>query len=471
MQNQFDNFPVLIVEDDNTTSALLSAVLRENGLNTLEFNSAANIRTALPDLPCPGAALVDLGLPDGDGLDVIRMVRQRYPELPFYVLTAKNAVSDAVTAMKAGASDYIVKPFEPIDLVTQLKQSITTYLANTAHTADGLTEQTGFFKWKSPCMQETIHTAKQAAKTLSPVLISGPKNTGKKSIAALIHQLSSRSGRPFLHLHAESFNRIGNHGGQSEEEEHTIQTSRDTLPRRLERAGNATVFIENIDKLDASVQRSLAEWIKQAKGSAQKPDSTCRLITASTTDFRTASDTGLFLEELLYLISIYRISVPSLAERPEDFTEICEQALTLICVNKRLRRPTITRKAAESLMDHSWPGNLAELYNVLEHAATHTNDGLITADNLPSLEETQPSDLRAVPLALGSASIDELSRASLIAALQACEGNRRRAAQRLKVSLRTVYNMIQRYGINEVLPSGREMLSKRMRGIRSEENS
>jgi transcriptional regulator of acetoin/glycerol metabolism len=132
---------------------------------------------------------------------------------------------------------------------------------------------------------------------------------------------------------------------------------------------------------------------------------------------------------------------------------LCEQIITDICVAGRLRRPSLTRKALEMIIDHTWPGNLSELHNVLEHAVTHTNDGLIGPDDLPRLfnagRTIQPG---AIPA--GGASIDEITKVSLVAALESCQGNRRRAAQRLQVSLRTIYNMIQRYDLATPRPKG-----------------
>lgn len=120
------------------------------------------------------------------------------------------------------------------------------------------------------------------------------------------------------------------------------------------------------------------------------------------------------------------------------------------CVSQKIRRPSLTRKTIEVLTDHSWPGNLCEFYNVLEHAVTHTSDRLIGPDNLPPLQKDDDltggnSRLQGIPL--GTASIDDMTKLSLITALESCGGNRRRAAERLHVSLRTIYNMIQRYGL------------------------
>ena len=154
---------------------------------------------------------------------------------------------------------------------------------------------------------------------------------------------------------------------------------------------------------------------------------------------------GAFRNDLWYALSVHHIEVPALAQRVKDLPQLCEDIITSICVNRRLRRPKLTRKALEAITEHTWPGNLAELQSALEHAVTTTADGLISPSNLPRLVNPPTQPAAATPATMAVSSIDEITRTALMAALDASHGNRRRTAQRLKVSLRTVYNMIQRY--------------------------
>ena len=158
---------------------------------------------------------------------------------------------------------------------------------------------------------------------------------------------------------------------------------------------------------------------------------------------------GRFREDLWYALSVFQIHVPEVHERKEDLPLLCEQFITKICVTRKLRRPSLTRQAMKILTRYNWPGNLGELQNVLEHAVVGTHDGLIGPGDLPLRGLHVPPQLPSLVSAesTGSASIDEITKASLVAALDECGGNRRKVAQRLKVSLRTIYYMIQRYGI------------------------
>jgi DNA-binding NtrC family response regulator len=157
---------------------------------------------------------------------------------------------------------------------------------------------------------------------------------------------------------------------------------------------------------------------------------------------------GTFRRDLWYLLSVHLIHVPCLRDRREDLPSICEEILTSICVKGNLRRPTITRMAMMAMQDYGWPYNIMELHNALQHAVANTQDGLISPADLPRYVQSgnQQQDSNKM-WEIGLTSIDEVTKASLEAALKACGGNRRRAAQRLQISLRTIYYMIKRYNL------------------------
>jgi len=217
---------------------------------------------------------------------------------------------------------------------------------------------------------------------------------------------------------------------------------------KLARCRGETLYIENIDRLHPAAQLQFLKLISDEPTTQTGKLPACRLITSSRVDFTAEIKEGRFRQDLWYALSVYKILVPCLAERTEDIALLCESIITRICVNAKLRRPTLTRRALEVLLDHPWPGNLNELHSCLEHAVTRTSDGLIGPDDFPPMHRQQGFDTPSA-LPIGGASIDELTKLTLTAALDACGGNRRRAAKRLKVSLRTIYNMIDRYGLRK----------------------
>lgn len=431
---------LLVVEDDHATAELVCMVMERNGIHAIPCHNIHEAATTLRENARVGAMLIDIGLPDGDGIDLIREAHQTYPKLPCFVLTAKDTVDTAVLAMKAGAMDYFTKPFDPDTLISSVKGAMEVYIGSFGSLDPQVLGNRKTWHWKSPAMLAALDSANQASKNSSPVMIRGAYNTGKGAIARWIHENSASKSKPFVtvnpavmapaQIHAELF-------GTTKESQTRLDQG------RLGKNKGGTVYIENVNMLDTSAQSALLAWLDGNSNSSpgQHP---CKLITSSAVNLEEAIQQGGFRRDLWYAISIYQVEVPCLADRPEDLPLLCENIITRVCVAAKLRRPTLTRKALEMILDHTWPGNLSELHNVLEHAVTHTNDGLIGPDDLPRMESS-PRPLQPGAIPLGSASIDDITKASLVAALESCQGNRRRAAQRLKVSLRTVYNMIQRY--------------------------
>ena len=443
---------LLVLEDEYTTSQLLCALLKAAGLSPIPCYSAANAETFLRDNDKIHAMLIDLSLPDGDGIEVMRKARKVIPGLPCFVLTAKNSVNSAVQAMKAGAEDYFIKPFDSEVLIPAIKGAMEVYGKRSASRIHDICAGQSAPRWKSPAYCKALEMAGLASKSLAPVLLTGAPDSGKKSLAKFIHQSGGYGNKPFYTINFATMT-----PEQMEQVMFGTPLSQpsETMERtggRLERSSGSTIYIENIDLLDLSTQEKLFEWITANETSLTGKPAPCRLIAASEANLDAAIRDGRFRQNLWYALAAFHVEVPCLSERPEDIPLLCESIITDICVTHKLRRPSKTRRAFEMIMDHSWPGNIIELFGVLEYAVTHTDDGLICPDNLPRLLGSAMSPVRngdARVDAIGAASIDDITKASLLAALEACSGNRRRTAQRLGVSLRTIYNMIHRYDIGK----------------------
>jgi DNA-binding NtrC family response regulator len=437
---------ILVVEDDHTTADLLCLVLRENGMAPLPAYSATEASQILRDQPQISAALIDLSLPDGDGIDILREARQIHPELPCYVLTISESVDSVVGAMKAGATDYMVKPFQPATLIATLKQAILVYHAHLPVQLSEPDFAAGMRSWRAPKMRAAVEAAFKAAASRAPVLISGMPATGKKSIAKLIHEVSGHK-TPLICLDAARLkpDQLATElfGSPSPETQDWLLAGKGLLNK----PGTTSLLIENVETLSPETQTNLLNWL--ALNDFEK-NSACRIITTTTATRAASLADGRFRKDLWYALSVYHVKVPRLLDRPEDLSQLCEDFVTRICIAWKLRRPSFTRKAFELITDHTWPGNLSELQNVMEHAVSHTMDGLIGPGDLPQLqtEQRQIVQTEVNGVTLGAVSIDEIAKIHLLAALEACGGNRRRAANRLNISTRTVYNMIRRYGID-----------------------
>ena len=447
--NAFLNYSrcVIVLEDDRTTSELLCLTLNRDGFEPLACFSVAEAIEVLHGESRPCGMLIDLFLPDGDGIEALRAGRRIHKGLPCFVLTAKETVESAVIAMKAGAENYLIKPFEPASLMSSLKGAVSNYWGQSGAPPEDIHSPQGLRRWKSPGMRQAMDIVNIASKTQSSVIITGGDCTGKNRLAQLIHQGGKMRQKAITTLNLKPLSAL-----QIEAELFGAPLNRVSDPHlqprgKLEKCRGETLYLENIDRLHPEAQAELLAWLTSEPPSAtgKRDTANCRIIASSPVDLAAAIDQGAFRKDLWYALAVYHIEVPALADRLEDIPLLCENIITRICVTRKLRRPTLTRKALEVLMDHNWPGNLSELYNCLEHAVSRTEDGLIGPDDFPAMIRHLQGGMHHTTFQFGASSIEEINKLTLEAALEACGGNRRRAAQRLKISLRTIYNMIERY--------------------------
>ena len=440
------SLPVIVIEDDATTLEMLRMILHSNGLNPIPFTTGLEALNYIRSHDQIGALLIDLSLPDMDGVELLREAKKLRNCVPGFILTASNDATSAVLAMKAGATDYFTKPFDALSLIATLHTALALRPDQVP-----LYEETVSFdaRWKAPLMKAAISDAKQAALSNSPVLIRGPISTGKDALARFIHQSSANS--------QEAFHEIDLAETPEERVEMLLfghELSTEGLHRtdgggRLTKFKGETMYLKNLEKLGHRAQTMLLAWIGQDIAVAPGNTDT-RLICSTTADMEELIEMGMFRRDLWFRLAISCIKMPSLRQRIEDLPILCEEILTSICIKGKLHRPRLTRTAMEAITDYSWPYNLMELQNVLSYAMANTRDGVISPANLPMF--VTPGDSSTNSLNIGDpglSSIDEITKASLKATLDACGGNRRRAAQRLKVSLRTIYYMIKRYELAE----------------------
>jgi DNA-binding NtrC family response regulator len=434
------SLPIVIVEDDATTLEILCAILRGNGMNPVPFPTGLDAMNYIKKHPVIGALLIDISLPDIDGIELLRQARKLRNCVPGYILTAKNDAESAVNAMKAGATDYFTKPFGHQSLVATMHAALALR-SSTPEIYEGAMAYHD--RWESPAMKSALADLKQATHSNSPVVIHGSSGVGKSAFARIIHDASNSSEKGFhtVNLAELSEGRVESElFGQS-------PSNSGSVGGRLKKSKGGTLHLANLHTLSLRAQAALVDWIKQNPPIAAGKSAT-RIVCSTTADMEELMKAGTFRRDLWYLLSVHRIHVPSLRDRKEDLPSICEEILTSICVKGNLRRPTITRMAMMTIQDYDWPYNIMELHNALQHAVANTQDGLISPADLPRYVHTGSQQADSNKMGeIGLTSIDEVTKASLEAALKACGGNRRRAAQRLQLSLRTVYYMIKRYGL------------------------
>ena len=436
----------LLVDDDVNFALGLAEVVGREGFATRTANTLkeakAEIAKSVPDV-----LLVDLHLPDGSGLDLFKEL-EGSPGAEIILITGQATVDTAVESMRRGASDYLIKPVD----FSRVKQVLT----NVARTRE-LKEQIGNLRGElrklgrfgpligaSPPMQRVYDLIAKVAQTDATVMLTGETGTGKELVAETVHSLSRRHKEPFLPINcgAVSPNLI-----ESElfGHERGSFTGADRMHRGYyERAHRGTLFLDEITEMPSELQVKLLRVLESGKvtriGGNEALTADVRVIAATNRKPEEAVTKGKLREDLLYRLNVFPIPLPPLRDRREDVDLLAEHFLALLNkehdTSKEFTRPALNR-----LRSHGWPGNVRELKNLVHRAFILAEDH-IGLDCLPlGVQESAGSSLN---LKVGT-SLGEAERRLILATLEEAEGDKKKAAEVLGISLKTLYNRLNEY--------------------------
>ena len=452
---------------------MMQTWLRKKGFETSRATSVGAAARLLMDGTKPDLVLSDLRLPDHDGLFLLGWMRKRGHNAPFIVMTNYAEVQNAVLAMKLGAADYIAKPVQPDILLQKIKDALAQ-AANTTAAADASTPPPStpnknshsssdksnetktetssnvprYIEGKSEASKQLYSYVQLVAPTPMSVLILGASGTGKEYVARRIHELSSRSDKPFFALDCGAIPKdvaasefFGHKKGSF--------TGADSDKRgAFETANGGTLFLDEVGNLSYDVQVQLLRALQERRirpvGGDREIEVDIRLVCATNENLEQAVAEGRFREDLYHRINEFTIYMPQLRERGNDLFLFAD--LFIRQANEELQRNVegFDASAAEMLVSNSWPGNLRQLNNVMKRAVLLTRGRLITTTELsqamgPTLQQ-QPS------LTLHDEN-DERER--IKQALQQTNGNKSKAARLLGIDRKTIYNKIEKLGIGD----------------------
>src|SRR5262245_31531430 len=439
----------LIIEDEPNERLGLSALLDAEGFRTRTADSLAAARRRLAET-VPELVLLDLSLPDGSGLELMDdLGGASRPDV--IVLTGHATVESAVQAIRAGARDYLVKPVEPRRLREVVHAVASRMGPVPPPPADGSVRRTGRTRFghligASRAMQDVYRLIERAAPTDAPVLVQGESGTGKELVAHTIHDRSLRRGKPFLALNcgAVSPNLIeselfGHERGSFTGATHQHQG-------HFERACGGTLFLDEITEMPPALQTKLLRVLESKTflrvGGERAIGTDVRILAATNRPVMQVLREGQLREDLYYRLSVFPVTVPPLREREGDVALLARYFL------QRMNEPRQTRKrltegAIRQLESHTWPGNVRELRNVVERAFILAGGNIDVGLLDMKAGETSRMQLDK-PFAIG-ASVGDMERRLILATLDHYGGDKRRAAQVLGVSLKTLYNRLHAY--------------------------
>lgn len=440
---------ILVVDDDRAFRLSTAELLRQEGYEVAVTASAQEGVDALRSRPFD-LILLDLRMPGVDGLHVIEVLRQQGELVPILMISGYGTIEAAVKALHLGADDFLTKPLDP-DL---LSSRVAALLERRPRTEDVERDALSGIVGRSPAMREIFDSIRKVAPTDATVLLSGETGSGKELVARAVHDLSPRGSGPFVPVNCSS---VAESLLESELFGHVRGAFTGALRDKqglLEAASGGTVFLDEVGDTGLALQKGLLRALQEREvtpvGAVEPRRVDVRVIAATNRDLGQEIAEGRFREDLYYRLNVFRIELPALRDRRGDVPLLVELALERI----RRRRPDSRRLscspfAMRMLRAYNWPGNVRQLLAVVESAAIRAGGERIEAQHLP------PEVRDAPETGLGrrgegryrAAADDEDERAAIIAALEATEGVRSRAAEMLGMSRTTLWRKMHKYGL------------------------
>lgn len=459
-----DNCHVLVVEDSLPLAQIYRAYLNNTEYTTSHAANIEDARQALEASP-PNIILLDVELPDGSGIDLLKNIAVNHPDIQVVVMTAHGSSQMALDAIEVGATDFLTKPFDAARLMVTLKNAReNVVLSRRVQTLSQLErDQYAGLVGKSAIMQSVYRKLDSVAATDAPAFIVGEQGSGQEIAARAIHQNSSRNKRQFVAIHC------GSKPGELLEKELFGCSAYNGTPERTGAAAmcdGGTLFLNELTEMDMELQKKLFYFIQSGEftkvGANQSEQSAVRFICSTNLDPLEAVQTGRLRQDLYYLLHVIPIELPPLRERKEDISMLAKHLLLDINKKEGKAFKTIEPEVEAIFNGYRWPGNVAELENVLKNIVVLSTGTSIKKEMLPKkmlslsenkLKSSEPDwlnldvhQLARVDTAMTADQIRPLwlvEKDTIEQAIAACGGNVNKAAGLLEVAPSTIYRKVQ----------------------------
>jgi DNA-binding NtrC family response regulator len=458
------NHRVLIIDDERPVLMTLEALLKRHGYHVDTAPTASQGLKLLRSRP-PTLVLLDLQLPDADGLETLDRIKTDVPQTQVIILTAHDSLHNAIESIKRGAYHFISKPYAPEELLSLVEKALEKqFLLQEAEELREKTEQlerrlemaearpTLIFKSKP------MHDIEELINAMAPsdanALIVGESGVGKEVIANAIHARSRRVGKPMVKLNCAAFPQTMIEGELFGYVKGAFTGAMQDFPGMIAAADGGTLFLDEISDMPAELQtrflRVLQEREYRPLGSTQTMKADFRAIASTNRPIAQALAENRLRSDLYYRLNTFQIEVPPLRKRKQDIPPLIAAFVRQFAQQLGKPEPDISPEAFQKLLDYSWPGNVRELQNAIEYAVVLAREGMIGVKELPA-EIQLPSVLQQTELAAlprtGAQSLDDVERTAILQALAECHGNKKKAAELLGIQRPTLYNKMKRYAI------------------------
>ena len=470
---------LLIIEDDSTLKTALSRALNRFGYSVTTASSKAEALTWLSSQTLWDGILLDLQLPDGTGLELLDEVKKKLISIPVIVLTGHGSVENAIAATQKGAFNFLVKPINLDDIITNLNKALSnTEIKPTQMINEPLlsTRQTNSaIVGQSPAIHQVLDMVTRVADSDATILIQGESGTGKELIARAIHQMSPRKTSPFIAINCGA---IPSELLESELFGHVKGAFTGAISARLgrfEMADGGILFLDEIGDMSPSLQvkilRALQERSFEPVGSTKTVQVNVQVIAATHINLEKAVADGRFREDLFYRLNVIPIIIPALRERKSDIPMLIQHFIKSFGQRRKESISGFSADATESLMNYPWPGNIRELENLVERLTIVKGRGIIELKDLPikyhvkSTGQISPQELPITQLEIPNdgfdfnAAVDNFENNLIIRALEKTGWNRNQAAILLRLNRTTLVEKMKKKGLRppeDILNQGSE---------------
>lgn len=423
---------LMVVDDEPSQRQLIGGFFAELGFRIVEASSAEAMLDQL-EKDSPDMILLDVRLPQMSGIEALPHIRERFPAIPVILITAYADLRQAVAAVKSGADDYLSKPIDLEELKTAVFDALAIEDTAELEAKVKLPDLPQDFVFASRAMRSLVETIAVVAPSNTPVLIQGPSGSGKEWIAQLIHRWSPRSSKTLVTtncaglsatlVESELFGHVrGSFTGAAEDRKGLFRT-----------ANGGSLFLDEIGEMPLEMQPKLLRVLETGQvtpvGSDRPIAVDTRLIAATNRNLIEEVREGRFREDLFYRLNVFELIVPPLADRREDIIPLAKYFASQFSG----RQVRLSPQATHAILAHCWTGNVRELRNVIQRACLLCQGDVILPEHLPASVSAKAAEALS-----DEGRLSQVERATILATLQECEGNRTHAAKKLGISRRAL---------------------------------
>jgi len=447
---------ILLVDDEINMLESLGDVLRAEKYMVATANSGEEALARLDKEGNFDLMITDLKMPKMNGLDLLERVSKSHPSVEVIVLTGHGSVESAVQAMRRGAHDFLLKPFQPeeaLQIISRLDQKKNGLVQNNSFMSE-LSQTYGFDSiiGNSPAIMDVFKKVATAAKSNASILITGESGTGKELVAHVVHYFSNRANRPFIKTSCAAFGEGVLESELFGHERGAFTHAVEQRKGRFELADRGTLFLDEVGDIPIHTQTKLVRVLQTKEfervGGTETLKVDVRMIAATHRNIRQMITEGRFREDLFYRLNVIPIHLPALRDRQDDIPLLVNHFLGQLTREMGKKIDRVADSAMEELVNHSWPGNIRELRNVIERAVVFCEGRQLKVDDLHADRISEAAE-DGHTLKLKSLSLQEAESALITHCLNQTKWNLSKTAKLLEISRGTLYSKMVKLGLRD----------------------